>query len=465
MALDTKLPAGCEILILEDESSLRKRLALHLRSEGAEVSEATQLEEARRLARDIRFDFAVIDLHLPDGEALSLLRENISSENTGVVVMTAFGGLRKAVEAMKLGATDYLAKPFEPDELTLAFLRSRRERTSARREQHLAASDGTADELFFGQSLTGIKNQLDTILSAERRLISQLPPILIEGETGTGKSALARWLHRAGPRASQPFITINCAALPEHLAESELFGHERGAFTDARQARTGLFEAADGGTLFLDEIGSLSPAAQAKMLLVVEDGRIRRLGGTKEIQVDTRVLAASNQPLRSLVETGRFREDLFHRLNLLHLTLAPLRERSADIADLADHLLTRLAARHRLKNRKISAAGISRLRSQFWKGNIRELAHEIERALIFTPETELDFAHLTETPAASSSASWRHPAWQLPEAGFSLDGAMDEFIAEALRVCDGNVSAAARRLGVTRDFLRYRMASSATSTP
>ncbi|MGC4075289.1 MAG: sigma-54 dependent transcriptional regulator [Nibricoccus sp.] len=460
MALDTKLPAGCEILILEDEPSLRKRLALHLRNQGAEVSEATKLEEARRLARDIRFDFAVVDLHLPDGEALSLLRENTFSENTGVVVMTAFGGLRKAVEAMQLGASDYLAKPFEPDELVLAFLRSRRERTSARREQHLTESHGAGDELYFGQGLTGIKKQLDTILAAERRLLNRLPPVLIEGETGTGKSALARWLHRNGPRASQPFITINCAALPEHLAESELFGHERGAFTDARQARTGLFEAADGGTLFLDEIGSLTPAAQAKVLLAVEDGRIRRLGSTKEIQIDTRLIAASNQPLRSLAETGRFREDLFQRLNLLQLTLSPLRERREDIPGLAGHLLAQIASRHRLKNRVITPQGLARLRSQLWKGNIRELAHEIERAVIFTAEPGLDFDHLNDAPTSTGSSSWRHPAWQLPEAGFSLDAAMNEFIAEALRVCDGNVSAAARRLGVTRDFLRYRMTPS-----
>ncbi|HEX3730620.1 MAG TPA: sigma 54-interacting transcriptional regulator, partial [Opitutaceae bacterium] len=246
------LPTGCEILVVEDDGALRKRLAAHLAGRGAAVTEAANLAEARRLAREVRFDFVAMDLHLPDGEALELLRERLFSENAGLVVMTAFGGVKKAVEAMRLGADDYLAKPFEPEEVVLAFLRSRTTHTAARREEHAA---GPAEDLFFGASLGGVKASLDAILAAERRLERSLPPILIEGETGTGKTALARWLHRHGPRAGRPFIAVNCAALPENLAESELFGHERGAFTDAKQAKIGLFEAADGGTLFLDEIG------------------------------------------------------------------------------------------------------------------------------------------------------------------------------------------------------------------
>jgi DNA-binding NtrC family response regulator len=464
MSSETKLPAGCEILLLEDDLSLRKRLSLHLTALGAQVSEAAKIEEARRLIREVRFDFALIDLHLPDGEALVLLRERLFSENTGVVVMTAFGGIKKAVEAMRLGAGDYLAKPFESDELTLAFLRCRRDRNISRREQHQLAAATDTDELFFGHSLSTIREQLDTILAAERRMVTHLPPVLIEGETGTGKSALARWLHRNGPRADQPFIAINCAALPEQLAESELFGHERGAFTDARQARIGLFEAADGGTLFLDEIASLSPAAQAKVLVAVEEGRIRRLGSEKEFVVDVRVLAASNKPLREAVAAGAFREDLFHRLNLLHLTLSPLRERGPDIRALAEHLLKRIAARHRLKGVTISPAGAARLQTQPWPGNIRELAHELERAVIFSRSPSLDFAHLA--PSSSTPApNWRQQQWQLPENGFSLEAAMQEFIAEAMRVTDGNVSAAARRLGVTRDYLRYRLAELKPNEP
>ena len=225
---------------------------------------------------------------------MDLLREGAFSENTGVVVMTAFGGIKQAVEAIRLGAGDYLAKPFEPEELPLAFLRCRKTRTAARRDEHRAAEvAGEADQVFFGESLASIRAQLDTILATERRLEHTLPPILIEGETGTGETALARWLHRQGPREAQPFVTINCAALPDTLAESEVFGARTRCFHRCRKnARLGLFEAADGGTLFLDEIAALALPTQAKVLAAVEEGAIRRLGGTKEIAVDARLITA-----------------------------------------------------------------------------------------------------------------------------------------------------------------------------
>ena len=297
------------------------------------------------------------------------------------------------------------------------------------------------------------------MLAADRRVQGRPPPVLIEGETGTGKSALARWLHAQGPRAAAPFVTLNCAALPETLLESELFGHERGAFTDAKQARLGLFEAAEGGTLFLDEIGALPATAQAKLLLAVETGRVRRLGGTKELATDVRVLAAGNVPLRQLVAEGRFREDLYHRLNLLHVALPPLRERAADLPALARHLLGPLATRHGFRSLAITAAGIERLCAQPWRGNIRELAHELERAVIFSDGEPLDFAHLAGAamPPGTPPPPWRNPAWRLPENGFALDDVTDALIQEALRETGGNVSAAARRLGVSRDFLRYRL--------
>jgi len=455
---ESTLPPGCEVLLLEDDAPLRKRLAAHLRYLGAAVSEAGTLAEARRLLRDLGFEFALVDLHLPDGEALELLREGAFSENTGVVVMTAFGGVTGAVEAMRLGAGDYLAKPFEPEELPLAFLRCHHARGAARREEHRAAETaGETDELFFGRSLAAVRTQLETILAADRRLGHGLPPVLIEGETGTGKNLLARWLHRQGPRAGRPFIPLNCAALPEPLAESELFGHERGAFTDAKRARIGLFEAADGGTLFLDEIGLLAAGTQAKVLAAVEAGTIRRLGGTREIAVDVRLIAASNQPLADLVGRGAFREDLFHRLNLLHLTLPPLRERGTDVLELARHLLARIAARHRLAGLAITPEGERRLLAQPWRGNGRELANELERAVIFSGGAPLDFAHLGGA-AVPGAGSWRNPAWRLPESGFAVDTVINELIDEALRDTQGNVSAAARRLGVTREFVRYRLA-------
>jgi len=457
---ETALPSGSEILVLEDDPLLRKRVTAHLRHLGAEVTEAGRIEEARRLLQEMRFEFAIVDLNLPDGEALELLREGAFSENTGVVVMTAFGGVKKAVEAMRLGAGDYLAKPFEMDELPLAFLRCRSSQNAARREEHRAAeATGEFDGIFFGRSLETIRGQIDAILASARRLERRLPPVLIEGETGTGKSVLARWLHRQGPRAGRPFITLNCAALSETLAEAELFGHERGAFTDAKRARIGLFEAADGGTLFLDEIGMLTPATQAKVLVSVEDGLIRRLGGTHEIRVDAHLIAASNKPLAELVRQGVFREDLYHRLDLLRIALPPLRERGSDVIELAHHLLQRLAARHRLTGLTITPEGERRLLARPWPGNVRELAHEIERALIFGGGPALDFAHLGgDAPAASGG--WRNPAWRLPENGFSIDAVINDLIADALHETDQNVSAAARRLGVTREYLRYRLSGS-----
>lgn len=467
MPPETALPPGCEVLLLEDDVALRRRLAAHLRGLGAEVTEAGRLDEARRLIGTLRFEYALVDLHLPDGDVLELFRAGAFSENTAVVVMTAFGGIKQAVEAMRLGACDYLAKPFEFEQVPLAFLRGRRSRTAARREEHRDQGNGLeAEDVFFGNQTDPIRSRLETILAAERRLERRPPPVLIEGETGTGKSRLAGWLHAHGPRAGQPLIRINCAALPEALAEDELFGHERGAFTDARQGRLGLFEAADGGTLFLDEVGALAAGTQAKILTAVEDGIIRRLGGTREIQVDVRIIAASNQPLAGLVAAGRFREDLFHRLHLLQITLPPLRDRGGEIVPLARHLLRRLAARHRLGPLDFSPAAEAGLRAHAWPGNIRELAHEIERALIFSSGPTLDLATLGPPGGdAAGSPAWRNAAWRLPESGFSIDQVIDALVAEALRETNGNVSAAARRLGVTREFLRYRLASSRGPAP
>ncbi|HVU22819.1 MAG TPA: sigma-54 dependent transcriptional regulator [Opitutus sp.] len=453
----TAIPAGCEILVLEDDGPLRKRAAAHLASVGASVTECATLAEARRLLDAIRFEFALVDLHLPDGNVLALLRDGAFSENTGIVIMTAFGGIQEAVEAIRLGAGDYLTKPFELEQLALAFQRCRTARRGARREEHaVRQTDARAGAFFFGPGLAAIRAQADAILAADRRLARGLPPVLIEGETGTGKSVFARWLHREGPRAARPFVAVNCAALPDTLIESELFGHERGAFTDAKSARIGLFEAADGGTLFLDEVGLLAAATQAKLLTAIEEGVIRRLGGTREIGVDVRLLAASNRPLRELADAGAFREDLYQRLHLLAITLPPLRERGRDILPLARHLLAKICAHHRLNHLALTPLGEARLLAHPWRGNVRELAHVLERAVILGGGAPLDLHGLADVPAAGARG-WRHPAWQVPASGFSLDGLIDELIADVLREEEGNVSATARRLGVTRDFLRYRL--------
>ena len=463
MAADIEPPAGSDILLLEDDSILRKRLAAHLRAFGAEVTEASTLEDARKALAALPFDFALVDLHLPDGDALELLREGAFSENTGVVVMTAFGGIKEAVEAMRRGAGDYLSKPFEPDELPIAFMRCREKRSSARRDEFRASRQfsGDGDELHFGESLAKVRAKLDLVLASDERLESALPPVLIEGETGTGKSIIADWIHRKGPRALKPFVRVNCASLPDTLAESELFGHERGAFTDARTARIGLFEAADGGTLFLDDIGTLTTATQAKVLSAVEDHAIRRLGASREIRVDVRLIGASNKPLEELVAAGEFREDLYHRLHLIHIALPPLRDRGTDILSLARHMLERIAKRHRLKSVFISPEGEARLLAQRWPGNARELAHVIERELIFARSPLLHFESLGGNPSLAT-AGWRNPAWRVPDEGFCVDSVVSDLIDEVLRDTNHNISATARRLGVTREFLRYRLKGKAT---
>jgi two-component system, NtrC family, response regulator AtoC len=308
--------AGLSVLVLEDDPLLRKQLVSFLERLGADITAVDSLDKARKVVADLGFDFAIIDVNLPDGLGTQLLRDRVFAPNTGVIVMTAEGGVQGAVEALKLGALEYLTKPFDLAELPLAISKARRAKQTERIEEHRRKRTDDEEEFLFGSALADLKAKIEKIIASDRRVETHLAPVLIQGETGTGKTTIARWIHRNGPRASAPLVEVNCSALPETLAESELFGHERGAFTDARAARIGLFEAADGGTLFLDELPSLSLALQAKVLTAVEDHKIRRVGGSKEIQVDVRIIAATNKNLIEEVRSSAFREDLYHRLDL-----------------------------------------------------------------------------------------------------------------------------------------------------
>jgi transcriptional regulator with GAF, ATPase, and Fis domain len=288
---------------------------------------------------------------------------------------------------------------------------------------------------------------------------SGLPPVLIQGETGTGKTSFARWLHEHGPRSAQEMVEINCSALPESLAESELFGHEKGAFTDAKSGRIGLFEAASGGTLFLDELPSLSLPLQAKVLTAIEDRSIRRVGGNRSIQIDIRIIAATNRDLKTLIEQGDFREDLFHRLDLYRVAIPPLRERGREILDLAEQLKNRLCRQHRLPRKSIAKEGQERLLAQPWPGNVRELAHELERAIVFEEGRELSFPQLASLSEHHTSRS-DGVDWLNEEAlfeDFSLEKAIDHLVDLAMRRSNNNVSAAARLLDMPWDFVRYRL--------
>jgi DNA-binding NtrC family response regulator len=451
--------SGLSLLLVEDEVMLRKRLTAQLERLGADVTGADSLQAARNVLSGMDFDFALLDVNLPDGLGVELLRGHELPANTGVIVMTAHGGVDGAVEAMKLGALDYLIKPFEAEELPLVIERAHRARQSARAEQHRRTTEDT-EAIFFGSALAVLERHLEKILAADRRIQGALPPVLIQGETGTGKTTIARWLHRRGPRAAKELVEVNCSALPEALAESELFGHERGAFTDARTARLGLFEAADGGTLFLDELPSLPLGLQAKVLTAIEDHKIRRVGGNKPIPVDVRIIAATSQDLKELAARQEFREDLFHRLDLYRIELPPLRERGEDILKLAELFVRRLCHTHRLPLKKISPEGRQRLQACPWPGNVRELAHELERAIVFEEGSELHFAHLAGAAAEtgqSNSTGWLSPEFRFPPEGFVLDQAINQLMHRALEQTDGNICAAARLLGVPHDFIRYRL--------
>ncbi|MBI4662468.1 MAG: sigma-54-dependent Fis family transcriptional regulator [Verrucomicrobia bacterium] len=454
---------GFSILIIEDDPLLKRQIMVYLERLGADVTGVDSLQRAQKMIADLSFDFALLDVNLPDGVGTSLLKEKSFSTNTGVIVMTAEGRIDGAVEAMRLGALDYLVKPFDPAQLPLVINRARRAKQTDRLAEHKRTDASTGSVTFlFGSSLAALESQLEKILAADRRLESELPPVLIEGETGTGKTTIARWIHHQGPRASQPLVEVNCSALPESLAESELFGHERGAFTDARTARMGLFEAANGGTLFLDELPSLSLPLQAKVLKAIEDHKIRRLGGHKEIAVDARLIAATNCDLKAVVAGGQFREDLYHRLDLFRVFIPPLRERGEDILQLAEKLLDQLSARHRLARKPLHPLGRKRLLANRWPGNVRELAHELERAIVFEESGELKFEHLgtasqQETPRTEPGDDWFNESFKFPAEGFAMEEAINRLIQHALKQTGNNVSAAARLLGVSRDYIRYRL--------
>jgi DNA-binding NtrC family response regulator len=457
---------GRQILVLEDEMLLRKSLCAYLESAGAITYPAALISEAQAVLASTELDFALLDINLPDGSGMDLLVDPGFSKNTKVVMMTADGGIRTAIEAMKRGANDYLSKPFDPAELPMVFSRITRESVHSRiNEFEQVKRADPAKSLFIGQRMMAVQQKMDKILEADQRLGKNLPPILIEGETGTGKSTLARWIHESGPRRETSLIEINCSTLPESLAESELFGHERGAFSDARKERIGLFEAADGGTLFLDEISSLSLPLQSKVLNGIEDGKIRRVGGNTSRTVDVPLIAASLHPLDELVKEREFREDLYHRLHLLHVTIPPLRDFPGDIPSLATHLLEIIKRRYRQPDLSMSKPGEARLTEYPWPGNVRELMHELERSIIFADSGTLDFENLTDgtgqPPSGTGPAPLLNPRWQLPEEGFQFEKALQDLtmsvIEEAMRQENGNVSAAARRLGVPRDFVRYRL--------
>lgn len=464
------------ILVVEDEEVLAKNVRRTIERMGHEVSWAPTGAEAEALFNDLHPQLTLLDLRLPDANGLDILqkmRERDPSAN--VLMMTAFASVEDAVRAIKLGACDYLQKPIHLEDLKHAVDRSLKE-TQLRQEVTYYRERESRDSALDG--MIGDHPAIEQLKARIQRLCS-LPPtaapptVLVTGETGTGKGLVARILHYNGPRAGQPFIEVNCAAIPENLVEAELFGHERGAFTDAKTAKPGLFQAADGGTLFLDEIGCLTPAVQSKILKALEERKVRPVGGRAERTVDIQIVGATNRPLEELVREGTFREDLYYRLQVAPLTVPPLRERGDDIVRLARTFVAEIASRYRLGERRLSPQAEDCLRAYRWPGNVRELRNLLDRALLFSDEPVLGPAALgLPTTAAAPAAAATVPAPPsaglqkgpdggfevvLPEEGVKFEDVERSLIIAAMDRTKGNQSEAARLLGLSRDTLRYRL--------
>ncbi len=431
------------LLLVEDEAVIREALGDFLARAGYRVRGAATLAEARQRLADGPVDLVLADLRLPDGEGTELLAE---LAGVPLIVLTSYASVRSAVQAMQQGAADYIAKPFDHHELALLIERTLRSERLQRRARQLHRESG---ERFPVHALVGQSAAMRRVFAQMEKIAPTDASVLIRGESGTGKELVARALHAHSLRAEAPFITVNCASIPENLIESELFGHEKGAFTGAVTRREGLIAAAHNGTLFLDEIGELAPGVQAQLLRVLQNGELRPVGSSRVRHVNVRLLAATHRDLAAMVRDGRFREDLYYRLNVLVLHLPPLRERREDIAPLAEFLLGRLCTRLNRPPLRLGAAALARLQAHHWPGNVRELENCLERAVILGEGTEVD-PELLGLEAGPPPA----PAADPLEQALSLEEYFRQFV---LRYQDRlTETELARRLGISRKSLWER---------
>jgi len=435
------------VLVVDDEPGLRQSLGLLLTDAGYTVTAEQNGRRALDRATAEPFDLVLCDVRMPEMDGLAFVRQYRQRGGSAlVIVMSAYGGEDAAIAAMKEGAYDYLPKPFRPDEVVLT-LRKAEERERLREEVA-----GLRAQLATGPAERGLvaeSGAMRQALALVARVAEHNTTVLITGESGTGKEVIARAIHRASPRASKAFIGINCAAIPEALLESELFGHVRGAFTGASADKTGLFEAATGGTLLLDEIGEMPVGLQAKLLRVLQESEIRRVGDQKTRSVDVRVLAATARDLEAETRAGRFREDLFYRINVVAIELPPLRERHADIAPLARHFAAQLAKRFG-RPLTLSDAAIAWLAEQEWPGNVRELENSIERAAVLSNKEALDPEDFTDAPRTTHDAA-------VGTLADSVAATERQAITEALKRANGNRREAAKSLGVSLRTLFYKI--------
>ena len=442
------------ILVVEDEVKLARVISLHLEGSGYQVDTASSAEEALRLAD--RADLVLSDLRLPGMDGIDLLgvlhRQNA---RLPVVVMTAFGTVENAVEAMKRGAADFLLKPFSLDHLTTIVQKTLE--VESLREENIRLREELGRKYQF-DNIIGRGARMQEILAAVARVAPTRSTVLLCGESGVGKDLIARAIHHHSPRRDRPFVKINCTAIPENLMESELFGYEKGAFTGATASKPGKFEQADTGTAFLDEIGDVPASIQVKLLRILQERELERLGSNKTRQVDVRVVAATNVDLRAALEEGNFREDLYYRLNVFPITIPPLRDRVEDIPLLVDHFLRKISAEQDSRVESISEAAMRKLCGYSWPGNVRELENVIERSLVMATGKTLEPDDiLLDAPVRQQAPAAAGPNGGFLPEGVTLEEHERSLIREALKRANGNKSQAARLLGLTRNALRYRL--------
>ena len=444
------------ILIVDDEELIRWSLTEELKSAGYKTVEAGTVKQAREAAEGIDPDLCILDIRLPDGTGVDLLREfRARDAELPIVMITGHGNIARAIEVTKLGATEYIHKPFDLREMLLVIERAIR---NARQGRELKMLHARAARRGY-QEIIGASPAMLRVFDLLARLEdADAPTVLILGESGTGKDLVARAIHTRSRRSDEPFLEIDCTGLSDQLIQSELFGHERGAFTDAKARKPGLFEVAGRGTIFLDEVGELSPVTQSKLLRALENRRFKRVGGTVDLELKARVVAATNKDLANEVEAGTFRKDLFYRLNVIPVHVPPLREREGDIPLLVHHFIDKLARDLGRPIGGIEPDALARLDGYDWPGNIRELRNVIERAVILCRTDRIEVGDLPRELARGQVGT---PAWQgsfvLPEGGIDLAALERDLVLQALERSGGNQSEAARLLGIGRYALRYRM--------
>ena len=461
-----------DVLIVDDETTLLANLALQLGRSGHECRTADTAAAALEAMERREPDVAIVDIRLPDMSGLELIEQiRQAGRDFPVIVMTAYGSVENAVAAMKVGATDYLQKPVAIAELEVVIDRVLRHR---RMQDRLAVFERERERQGAERTIIGDSSVMRDVLELAGKIAAQPPDenghlstVLVTGETGTGKDLLAHHVHDLGPRQDEPFVQINCTALPGSLAEAELFGYEKGAFTDAKANKKGLFEVAGEGTVFLDEIGDTPLALQAKLLLVLEKREFRRLGATRERRVRARTIAATNCNLTKLVTEGRFRKDLLFRFQSLMIEVPPLRERGDDLFLLADHFLERRARRLHRPPPTLSPASRTAMRRYSWPGNVRELDNVLQRAVLINERDIIEPSDLNLSQGDLQAGPFNLDDFRFPfgTEDCTLAAVEQRLIAQALDYCHGNVSEAARLLGLHRGTLRHRLEKMSLSTP